>query len=203
MEKTNIQEINLENLILVSKILNNLDCFVFYGTLLGLTRDNTIIKNDDDIDFLIDIRLKDVVTNKILSLTSFKINEEVGNKYFTQFINFKDNIKTFVDFYFYIDENKDYIIERHNWLSFVTSDVHSLHIPKEFIFPLKKSIKFDFVKLPNKQQELCEFLYGSSWQKPLEKNSEYRIEIIDNRPKLIKRSIVGRLNRKIKKLFNN
>lgn len=203
MKETNIQKINLENLILISKSLKNHDCFVFYGTLLGLTRDNTIIRNDDDVDFLIDIKSKDIVLNKILSLTTFKINEEISNKYFTQFINFKDNIKTFVDFYFYIDENKDYIVEKHNWLSFVTSDKHSLHIPKKLIFPLKNSIKYDFVKLPNKQNELCEFLYGSSWLKPLEKNSEYRFEIENNRPKLIKRSFVGSLNRKIKRLFNN
>lgn len=203
MEKKNIEKVNLENLILVSKILKDFECFVFYGTLLGLTRNNAIIKNDDDIDFLINIKLKEIVLNKILSLTTFEINKDTKNEYFTQFVNFKDNVETFIDFYFYIDEDKDYIIEKHNWLSFVKSDKHSLHIPKKFIFPLKKSIEFDFVKLPNKQNELCEFLYGSSWLKPLEKNSEYRIEIIDNKPKLIKRSIVGRLNRKIKKLFNN
>ncbi len=202
MEKANIQKINLENLILISKILNNLECFVFYGTLLGLTRNNTIIKNDDDIDFLIDIKLKDTVLNKILSLTTFKVNKEVENKYFTQFINYKNNIKTFVDFYFYIDENKDYIVEKHNWLSSVTSDEHSLHIPKKFIFPLKTSMEFDFVKLPNKQREICEFLYGNSWLTPLEKNSDYRIEVVNNKPKIIRRSFIGSLNRKIKKIFN-
>ena len=201
MKETNTQKINLENLILISKILRDFENFVFYGTLLGLTRNNTIIKNDDDIDFLIDIKLKDAVLSKILSFTDFKINKTVENEYFVQFVSFKSNIKTFVDFYFYVDENKDYIIEKHNWLSFVTSDKHSLHIPKKLIFPLKKSLELDFVKLPNKQSELCEFLYGSSWLKPLKKNSEYRIEIINNKPKLIKRSFVGGLNRKIKKLF--
>ena len=201
MEKKNIEKVNLENLILVSKILKDFECFVFYGTLLGLTRNNAIIKNDDDIDFLINIKLKEIVLNKILSLTTFEINKDTKNEYFTQFVNFKDNVETFIDFYFYIDEDKDYIIEKHNWLSSVKSDKHSLHIPKKFIFPLKKSIDFDFVKLPNKQNELCEFLYGSSWIKPLEKNSEYRIEIVNNKPKLIKRSFIGGLNRKIKKLF--
>ena len=44
MKETNIQKINLENLILISKILRDFENFVFYGTLLGLTRNNTIIK---------------------------------------------------------------------------------------------------------------------------------------------------------------
>ena len=132
MEKKNIEKVNLENLILVSKILKDFECFVFYGTLLGLTRNNAIIKNDDDIDFLINIKLKEIVLNKILSLTTFEINKDTKNEYFTQFVNFKDNVETFIDFYFYIDEDKDYIIEKHNWLSFVKSDKHSLHIPKKF-----------------------------------------------------------------------
>ena len=68
-----------------------------------------------------------------------------------------------VDFYFYInDENKNYIIEKHNWLSSISVDEHALQIPKNLIFPLKKSEKFEFVKLPNKQNELCNFLYGNS-----------------------------------------
>ena len=96
---------------------------------------------------------------------------------------------------------KDYIVEKHNWLSSIDIKEHSLHIPKKLIFPIKKSEKFDYVKLPNKQNELCEFLYGKSWKTPLTKNSEYRMEIIDNKPKLIKRSFIGSLNRKIKEFF--
>lgn len=198
------KKINLENLKLISRTLENFDCFIFYGTLLGITRENDILKNDDDIDFFIDIKQKDLILEKILSLKIFNINKKVENKYFTQLINSKYNTKTFVDFYFYInDENKNYIIEKHNWLSSISVDEHALHIPKNLIFPLKKSEKFEFVKLPNKQNELCNFLYGNSWSKPLKKNSEYRMEIIDNKPNLVKRSYVGGLNRKIKEFFTN
>ena len=63
-------------------------------------------------------------------------------------------------------------------------------------------MEFNFVKLPNKQREICEFLYGNSWLTPLEKNSDYRIEVVNNKPKIIRRSFIGSLNRKIKKIFN-
>ena len=45
----NVKE-NFSNLIFITKIIKNLEYFVFFGTLLGLVRDNNLIKNDDDID---------------------------------------------------------------------------------------------------------------------------------------------------------
>ena len=39
---------------------------------------------------------------------------------------------------------------------------------------------------PNKEKEMCEWLYGSTWRTPLRKGSGYRMEILDNKPKLIK-----------------
>ena len=78
----------------------------------------------------------------------------------------------------------------------------SIHFTSQkFNFSNQKSEKFDYIKLPNKQNELCEFLYGKSWQTPLTKNSEYRMEIIDHKPKLIRRSFIGSLNRKIKEFL--
>ena len=204
MDTKKLEEINLENLKLVSEVLKDFDFFIFYGTLLGITRSNNILKGDDDVGFFIDIELKEKILEKISLLNHLQINKKVENKYFIQFINNKYDTKTFIDFYFFInDKKKDYIVEKHNWLSSIDIEEHSLHIPKSFIFPIKKSEKFNYIKLPNKQNELCEFLYGKSWQTPLTKNSEYRMEIIDHKPKLIRRSFIGSLNRKIKEFFTN
>ena len=46
-----IKKKNLENLISSIEILKNFEYFVFYGTLLGIVRENNIIEHDDDIDF--------------------------------------------------------------------------------------------------------------------------------------------------------
>ena len=53
-----IQKLNLENLLLISKILRKKRVFIFYGTLLGIVREKNILRGDDDIDILIDIKFK-------------------------------------------------------------------------------------------------------------------------------------------------
>ena len=58
MFKKRIKEQNLKNLISISKMIKTIQHFVFYGTLLGLTRENNIIDGDDDVDFLVDIKDK-------------------------------------------------------------------------------------------------------------------------------------------------
>ncbi len=204
MSQKKIHKLNIENLIYVSEKLEGFEHFIFYGTLLGITRENNILKNDDDIDFLINIDDKQKVLNILKSFENFSINEKVSNKFFVQLINKKEDIKTFVDFYFYInDKNFEYIIEKHSFLSSIDLDSKAIHIPKKLIFPIIKRDNFPMVNVPNKSVEVCEFLYGPEWSKPLRKNSGYRMEIIDNKPKLIKRSLIGSLTRRIKEFFNN
>ena len=202
MKLTFLQKRYLEDLKYTSKLLEKYKPFVFYGTLLGITRENNLIKNDDDVDILVDIKYKKKVINKLNKIKNFKINRKITNKYFVQFINKKNNIKTFIDFYFYINnKNKKYIIEKHNWLSTINSKDHEIHIPKKLVFPLKKIKGFKNIFFPNQCHGLCDFLYGSNWRSPLKKNTGYRMEIINNRPKLIKRSFLGSITRLIKSYF--
>ena len=51
------------------------------------------------------------------------------------------------------------------------------------------------VSLPKKPEMMCQFLYGVEWNTPLKKNISYRMEIVDNKPLLIKRSFLGSLTR--------
>ena len=203
MSQKKIHKINIDNLVYISEKLKKFEHFVFYGTLLGITRENNILKSDDDIDFLININDKQNVLDIFNSSEKFSINEKVCNDYFVQLINKTEDIKTFVDFYFYINnENFEYIIEKHNFLSSINLDNKAIHIPKKLIFPIIKRNNFPMVNVPNKSFEVCKFLYGSEWSKPLRKNSGYRMEIIDNKPKLIKRSLIGSLTRRIKEFLN-
>jgi len=59
---------NRANLVLVSKLLEDIDHFVFFGTLLGLTRELDLIDGDDDIDILVPIEKRDLVIEKISSI---------------------------------------------------------------------------------------------------------------------------------------
>ena len=95
---------NRANLVTVSNLLQDIDHFVFFGTLLGLTRERDIIENDDDIDILVPIEKRDLIIEKINSIDTFEINfDKECNKfiYFLQVDSSINNRNSFIDFYFY------------------------------------------------------------------------------------------------------
>ena len=87
------------------------------------------------------------------------------------------------------------LFEKHNFLSNFKDPKFSIHFPKKFIFPTKKDKYYKIVSLPKKPEMMCHFLYGVEWKTPLKKNISYRMEIVDNKPLLIKRSFLGSLTR--------
>jgi phosphorylcholine metabolism protein LicD len=66
-------KLNRRNLVDITKLLKDIDHCVFFGTLLGLNREGDIIKNDDDIDFLLEMRHRAGVIN-ILKDSQFDID---------------------------------------------------------------------------------------------------------------------------------
>tara|TARA_B100000780_G_C21111517_1_gene449217 strand:+ start:822 stop:1460 length:639 start_codon:yes stop_codon:yes gene_type:complete len=203
IKQNKLQNLNFQNLLSVSKILRNIEHFIFYGSLLGIIRDKNIITGDDDVDFLINYKFKNLVLKKMKLNKSFELNKKVSNNYFIQFIKKKQNIMTFVDFYFYIkDPKKNYIIEKHNFLSNINDKKFAIHIPNKIIFPIIKDNTFSKFNIPNNPKAICRFLYGDKWSKPLKKNTGYRMEIIKNKPLLIKRSFLGSLTRLLKEILS-
>ena len=65
-----------------------------------------------------------------------------------------------------------------------------------------KNKNFKLVSMPKHPEKICEYLYGRNWKTPLKKNTGYRMEIVNNKPMLIKRSFIGYLTREIKKKLN-
>ena len=199
-DQDKLQKLNYQNLITVSPLLKNIEYFIFYGTLLGIIRGNNIIKGDDDIDFLVNYKFRKSLLKKMKLDKSFKINKKVCNQYFIQYIKKYKRLRTFVDFYFYInDPKKKFIIDKHNWIGNINDERFALHFPKRIIFPIKKGEKFNMPKNP---KMACKYIYGKTWSKPLKKNTNYRPEIIKNKPVLIRRSYLGSLTRELKEIFN-
>ena len=65
LKQNKLQKLNFQNLILVAPLIKGVEYFIFYGTLLGIIRENNIIKGDDDIDFLVNYRSKKLLLKKM------------------------------------------------------------------------------------------------------------------------------------------
>ncbi len=182
---------NRANLALISKLLEDIDHFVFFGTLLGLTRELDIIEGDDDIDILVPIEKRDLVIQKISSIDSFKINFDKQCNKFNYFLQVNSSVNgrnSLMDFYFYENNpDDDFIVDRWNFLGKCENTKYRLHIPKKLIFPIVRQDFFSQkIKLPACRELLCEWLYGKSWQTPRMKNVSYVMRVVENRPMLIK-----------------
>jgi len=181
-------EENENNLIYYSKLFINVEYFIFFGTLLGITRDKGLIDGDDDIDFYVNLKdrfklIENLKNNNIEVDLTLSVNK---NNYFLQIKRVFNKKILITDFYFYeTDIEKNFIIERWNFEGDTHDTSKYLRIPKIFIFPLKK-ILFKSVEIfiPKESELTCEFLYGINWKKKLKKDKEYTIKVINGKPYL-------------------
>tara|TARA_R110002110_G_scaffold5742_4_gene29450 strand:+ start:2805 stop:4007 length:1203 start_codon:yes stop_codon:yes gene_type:complete len=173
-------ENNNKNLIIVSKILNKegIEFFPFYGTLLGLVREDSCIEGDDDIDMMISYENREQVY-KIMSDLGMK-NTDIGRN-FLQFTYRIKNQPVIVDFYLF-EEEDEYLIEKWNFFGKERDKNYNIHYDKKFIFPLDdKDWKGTKLKIPCNSEWLVEHCYGKEWKEKKNKGSEYRHFIVDNK----------------------
>jgi hypothetical protein len=180
---------NTANLREMSRLLADLEHFIFFGTLLGYQREGAIIENDDDIDIYVEMSQREKLED-ILAASDFSVNFRVRRNrtpYFRQATRVQDRVTTFVDFYLYeVSEDGSYIIERWNFSGQCNNPENAIHIPHNLIFPITQQPFDNFqVNVPADPAGCCAYLYGPSWQSPLKKGSGYQIVIQDNTPTLI------------------
>ena len=184
------QDEAFKNLCYFTNLIEDLEYFIFFGTLLGLTREKNIIEGDDDIDFYVNIKHRKDLIN-ILRANSSNVDENLHvnrDQSFLQTIRAYQNKVYLVDFYFYdADTDENFIIEKWNYQGMPHIPLKHLRTPKIFIFPIKKklfrNIKINF---PSQPTYLCDFLYGPEWKKKLKKDSEYTVKVINNKPVFFK-----------------
>ncbi|MEP2784434.1 MAG: LicD family protein [Pseudoruegeria sp.] len=182
------QEMNLNNLREVYKRIAHLDAFVFFGTLLGYTREGNIIAHDDDIDVYINKSSRDEV---LAAFDDGVFEPKVSPKarsgeapLIVQFSRFQDGVKTFADFYFFDDTHEEYIKEDWNFKGTWRKPETHLHVPKSLIYPLKSvDMQGIEIKVPAEPDAVCEYLYGPTWKTPVKKGSEYKMAMVENKPK--------------------
>ena len=179
-------ENNESNLVFFSKLLINVEYFIFFGTLLGITRENRLIDGDDDIDFYINLKNRDQLIND-LKINNIEVDLSLSvnkNKSFLQVKRIIQNEVLITDFYFYeSDVEKNFIIEKWNFEGGTQDATKHLRIPRVFIYPLKKvSFRSHEIFVPQEGELICEFLYGRGWKKRLKKELEYEIKVINGKP---------------------
>lgn len=209
MHKPVAAEHNRANLLLVVQLLDGIEYFPFFGTLLGLVRGGDIIPNDDDIDFEVNIDDRDELIQRLdgsqLHVDLNRVENQSG--YFLQATRELGGEQTFVDFYFYSnDEKAAHIVDRWNFSGQWKNVLHRLHIPKDIVFPLQSAAFFGVgIPMPVAPHQCCEFLYGPGWQVPAAKGSGYQTLIFRNRPLVLARTrwnaFVARLLNRINKYW--
>ena len=164
----------------------DIEHFVMFGTLLGLTRDGEPISGDDDVDFYVNMKHRESVSSMLKSIGLEVDYSKFPNdtKYFTQVQGILDGEIIRVDFYFYdADSSKDYILDNWNFAGKPSNADEMMKLPKPFVYPLKskKYLETDVV-IPNHPELICEFLYGASWTVPKKKNIDYHTKMVSGRP---------------------
>ena len=183
---------NAQNLKEVLPLLEGLDYFIFYGTLLGLVREGDILEKDDDIDILVDRKhFAELIGrfDKHDGLLTYDNNPNVNYcDFFRQATCMRDGVKTYADFYFYDTEIKPRsIVDRWNIHGSWTDPNMHIIIPNEFIYPIetRSNKKYGEIKYPNQPIRCLEYLYGNGWMHPRKKKREYAQVIKNNRPHLV------------------
>lgn len=160
--------------------------FVFFGTLLGLTRDGKPIAGDDDVDFYVNNSGYETVRSLLISL-GFELDfSKFPNhtRHFMQGFGVLDDIEIRVDFYFFdADTDENFLLEHWNFSGKPNDPQEILKLPKPLVFPIE-TIQFrgQGVAVPKHAEIICEFLYGISWKTPKTKDIDYGVKIVGGRP---------------------
>lgn len=181
----------------ISKKLNQIDYFVFYGTLLGLVRDGKPIDGDDDVDIMVPRVLREEL---LLLLTSDPHDGVVYDSsldlnktpYFMQIRKAFDGVDVLIDFYLF-DLADGWVMEKWTGAAWA-SGVKPLSIPAELIFPIKSiSCGGNILKSPAYAEACCELVYGRTWKFPKRKNVHYETYLEDGVLKRRRASLKSRL----------
>tara|TARA_Y100000310_G_scaffold342719_1_gene447073 strand:- start:252 stop:1619 length:1368 start_codon:yes stop_codon:yes gene_type:complete len=175
---------NLKNLEVLCPHMEKMEYFIFFGTLLGYCRQNNIIDGDDDVDFYVDISHRAEII-EILKKLEFEIS--IGNPYFLQGKRIIEGCPTYVDFYLYEnEEQREYVLERWNFLAQPYNVATHLHVPKEMIFPTQNGTIGNIkIKVPQDMHACCSFLYGEYYKIPMKKGTQYTTQIFENKPLVV------------------
>lgn len=155
-EKTNHTLVTIANILNEEKIN---DWFIFYGTLLGIIRENNCIEDDDDIDIIINYDYDEL--RKIFKKHGFKFTTKFGigkSKKILKTVSTDE----FASFDFYICDVDETGLFNVSWCKNKISNCYVDLNKKTFI---EKKWKSTILHLPNDYENKLVSMYGD-WKTP-------------------------------------
>lgn len=172
------QEILQEQYIRVKNVLRAVDCFPFFGTLLGLARNGNLIDLDDDIDFACDSRDFDYITaeiekNFVIETKLRLIDPDTGAGAQSYVISFSNSL-LHLDIYFFLASENECIFPVH-WTDQRFRPDKWLRVPLELVSKVRKWESGESLSQNDNYSvsDICFFLYGENWAIRQRKNIDY------------------------------
>ena len=94
-----LDDINSTNLDEIRPLINNLDYVMFFGTLLCFVRNDSIIQDDDDIDFALNYSDRNSLINILENSNNFEIL--TNKEFYVSCSNKNFNEPNSIDFYIF------------------------------------------------------------------------------------------------------
>jgi hypothetical protein len=167
-EKTDQEKLNhtLESVVKILHEEGVTDWFIFYGTLLGIVREDSCIAGDDDIDIMINYDFKQLLS--IFEKRGFTF-KPIENKLLKS-----SPTKEFASFDFYfceVDEEKKWLMRWVNNSSTIVTNPYIDSSSKTFHSITWRST---ILNLPNNYMDKIIKMYGETWNKPQSNTALFR-----------------------------
>tara|TARA_B100000700_G_C14908398_1_gene790969 strand:- start:399 stop:1037 length:639 start_codon:yes stop_codon:yes gene_type:complete len=173
-----LDDINSTNLDEIRPLINNLDYVMFFGTLLGFVRNDSIIQDDDDIDFALNYSDRNSLINILENSNNFEIL--TNKEFYVSCSNKNFNEPNSIDFYIFKKENEKIIFPFSFYGNCKYRKRHDLYFDSALFY--ETELNQYNLKIPSESSKLMEKLYGKKYKTPLRKNIDYFIYFRRNEP---------------------
>lgn len=140
----------LEKVCVILRENNINDWFIFFGTLLGVVRENSCIQGDDDLDIMINHDCQKLIS--ILEKEGFKFSIKNPDKILK---TIPCDIYSSIDFYMCEVKLKNYFTPWQN------VEIQNVEIES-------KKWRSAQINLPKNSDSILKKLYGQTWQTPIQ-----------------------------------